>query len=341
MRTVLLLLISGLLALTAAMPANAKDDPKPEADPYVLFRVAGRKWMIKRTPNASKGFENNQLNYQEFEVMASYDDRADVEQLSYDKTKKPTTNDPIKLNVEFSQDALLFKDPVGYNKSKIDKVKTDVGTFECTLWTKNGPEGNSSMWRSNDFPGLVVKLDDPYGNSILIDFDWVEGDPGYKDTSKKKKKDEDEKIDPKRLYSNKGATWILQSDTTRGERGTRTIEVTQYEVKKVSDEECEVEVTRLSQLLQKIKGEDEQTLIIKFDAGFEDNLKPKERSRKDRVEKRITKVGLMTCDVYSYKDEEGREAFAWYAQEWPGLVVRRVVTGEDYKQVTEIIKFEE
>ncbi|MCA8916538.1 MAG: hypothetical protein KDB90_14120 [Planctomycetes bacterium] len=340
MRTALLMLTAALLALTAAVPANAKDDPKADADPYILFRVAGRKWMIKRSPKASKGFENNQLNYQEFEVVASYDEKADVEQYSYDKTKKLTTDVPTKMNVEFSEDGFLFKDPIGYKKSKIEKVKTDAGTFDCTLWTANGNEGASNMWRSNDFPGLVVKLDDPYGTSILIEFQWVDGDPGYKGTGKKKKED-DEQTDPKKLFSNKGAKWILKSDTTRGERGTRSIEVTQYEVKKVSDEECEVEVTKLSQLLQKIKGEEEETLIIKFDDSFEDNLQPKERSRKDRVERRITPVGLMTCDVYTFKDEEGREASAWYAQEWPGLMVRKVVTGENYRQVTEIIKFDD
>ena len=341
MRTTMLVLIAALIAISVHTQADAKDEPKADVDTYVLFRVAGRKWMHKRTPKAAMGFENNKLNYQEYEVTSYSDDRAEVSQLSYDQTKQPSTGDPIKMKIEFSPDYFMFKDPLGYKKTKTEKIKTDGGTFECTMWTSaGGADGASYMWRSNDFPGLIVKQDDAYGTTILVEFTWVDGDPGYKST-KKKRKGDDEEIDPKRLYSNKGASWIHRADTKRGERGTRSIEITKYEVKKVSDEECELEITKLTQLLQKLKGEDEEVRIIKFDSSFEDNLKPIERSRVDRTEKRITEVGMFTCTVYTYKDADGHSATAWYANEWPGLLVRREVEGEDYHQLTEIIKFED
>jgi hypothetical protein len=111
-----------LLATTAVVPVDAKDDPEAEADKYILFRTAGRTWMIKRTPKADKGFENNQLNYQEFEVTACHDDKAEVEQLSYDKSKQPLTNIPTKMKVEFSDDSFMFKDPIGYKKTKEEKI---------------------------------------------------------------------------------------------------------------------------------------------------------------------------------------------------------------------------
>jgi hypothetical protein len=49
----------------------------------------------------------------------------------------------------------------------------------------------------------------------------------------------------------------------------------------------------------------------------------------------------MDCTVYIFKDDEGREGRAWYDNEWPGLLVRRVIKGDNFKLITEIVKFED
>jgi hypothetical protein len=338
---ILVIVAAALAVLALSVPTGAKDDPKAEADPYHLFRIAGRKWMFKRTPKPG-AIGNNTVNYQQFEVVNCHKDKAEIIQTPYDDAKRTDPGREVNITVEFKPEEFMFRDPPGFEKGKVEQLKTDAGTFECTVWTNtDSPDGAAYLWRSNDFPGLVVKQDDQYSSRVLIEFDWVEGDPGYKTEKKKKKKPEPDKIDPKRLYSSKGASWIHRTDITRGERGTKSVEIVQTEVKKVSDESCEVEVTKLTQLLQKIKDEDPETRVIAFDSKFSENLEPKERSRVDRTEKRITKVGLFECTVYTFKDDEGREGTAWYANDWPGLMLRREVKGEGYTAITELIKFEE
>jgi hypothetical protein len=341
MRGTLLILLTALMALAGYAPAEAKDEPKEDADPYILFRIAGRKWLLKRTPKPG-AIGNNTVNYQQFEVINCHETKADVIQTPFDEAKQAQPDREVAMAVEFKAENFMFKDPPGFKKGKVEDVKTDAGTFKCTVWASHGgADGDSYQWRSNDFPGLVVKQDDQYSTRLLLEFDWVEGDPGYKADKKKKTKPEPDKIDPKRLFSSKGAVWIHRTDITRGERGTKTIEVVQTEVKKVKDTECEIEITRLTQLLEKLKGEEPETRVIKFDDTFGENLKPVERATLDRTEKRITKVGLFECTVYKFKDEEGREGSAWYADNWPGLLLKREVKGENYKSVTEIIKFDE
>ncbi|MCB9933991.1 MAG: hypothetical protein H6841_11285 [Planctomycetes bacterium] len=341
---VLLAAFCGSLFLLEPTHVEAKDEKKAEKDSYRLYRIAGRVWILHRIPAPGQEGGDTTPTYHKYEVKNVYEDRADLAETTLDEAKKNSSDNEFVLKIEFKQDGPQFKDPPGYTKSKQEKVKTDAGTFDCILWVSLGREdGDSRIWRSIDFPGLIVKQSDRFGTRTLTEFTWVEGDPGYKAPGKKKKKKDDdpEEIDPKRLYSSKGATWILRTDTERGERGTKSIDVTQYEITKVSEEGCEIEVTKLTQLLERMKGEDPQTLKIAFDDTYSANLEPKERSRVERTELRITDVGLFECTVYVYKDEEGREARAWYAREWPGLVVRRVVEGENFKQLSKIIKFEE
>ncbi|MCB9895352.1 MAG: hypothetical protein H6839_12950 [Planctomycetes bacterium] len=350
MRKTLFLLLSAVLACAFVTPpqaASAKDDPKPEADPYRLLRVAGRQWTLKRTPKPGNEGGDTFTTYHHFEVLNVWEDRAEYSQSTLDEGMKAVPGDVFVIKVDFKDDQLLFRDPIGFKKGKVEKVKTKAGTFECTVWSSLGREdGDAYIWRSNDFPGLIVKQDDRFGTREICEFDFVDGDPGYKAPAAKKNKKkkggaDSDKIDPKKLFSSKGTTWALKTTTERGERGTKTIDVTQYEITKVSDEECELEITKLTQLFEKIKGEEPETRIIKFDDTFSDNLEPKERSREERKELRITAVGLTECTVYTFKDEEGREGRAWYDNEWPGLVVRRTIEGENFKQLTEIVKFEE
>jgi hypothetical protein len=342
MRASLLILLAALLALAGYVPVLAKDKPEEEVDPFILFRVAGRSWLLKRNPKPGQEGGDTGVTYHRFEVKNTHKEKADLGQTHLDSARQAEADAEFVFTVKFKADAPMFKDPFGFKKGKVETVKTDAGSFECTVWASLGREdGDAFIWRSNDFPGLVVKQDDRFGTRELIEFDWVEGDPGYKVDKKKKQKAEPKEIDPKRLFSTKGTLWVHRTDTKTGERGTKSIEVLQTMVKKTGDKECELEISKLSQLLEKLKGEEPEIRVIKFDDTFSENLEPKERSREDRTEKRITKAGLFECTVYTFKDEEGREGTAWYANNWPGLMLKREVKGVNYSSLTELIKFEE
>ena len=338
----LILLVAALLAVH--VPAEAREAPETEKDFFQLYRIAGRTWLQKRTPAPGQEGGDVSESYFRYEILNVYEKHADMAETTLDQGKQPVEGDPFVMKVEFDEEGLFFTDPVGFKKSKLEKVKTPAGTFECVLWTSSNQrdDGDAKLWRSVDFPGLTVKQSDRFGTREIIEFTWIDGDPGYKSKGKKKKNDDEEtEIDPKRLFTTKGALWVHQTEIVKGERGFKSFSTVQYEVEKVSDEECEIEVTKLTQLLQKLKGEDPETRVIKFDDTFNENLEPQERSREERTEKRLTEVGLFECTVYAFKDAEGREGHAWYAKEWPGLMVRRVIKGELYKEVTNLVKFEE
>jgi hypothetical protein len=334
-------LLVTLAALFVATPddTHARDkDEKPE-DPFILIKTAGRKWTLKRVPKPGNEGGDTETTYHDFEVMNVYEDKAEVAQQTLDASKKPTDDQPFVFKIKFDLEEGFFADPLGYNKAKIETVKTDAGKFKCVKWTKvSGHDGDVTLWKSIDFPGLTVKQDDRFGMREIVDFTWVEGDPGHEADDD----DDDEEIDPKKLYTSKRTRWILKTTFTKGPRNVRSFEVVQYEVKKVEDEQCELEVTQMTQLLKPMKGVDEEIRIIKFDDVFEETyLQPGIRATKERTERRITEVGLFECTVWSYRDDEGRDATAWYANKWPGLIVRRVVEGKEYKAVTEIVEFED
>ncbi|MBZ0134773.1 MAG: hypothetical protein K8I27_00200 [Planctomycetes bacterium] len=344
----LLAVMFGLLTLTSHSAVNAKDEPEEPEDYFQLYRYAGRKWLLKRTPKSGNEGGDSEVTYHEFEVQNVWENKAQYTQNTLDAGKKDIPNSVFEITVDFDKDGTVFKDPIGFKKQKREKVKTEAGTFDCILWFAAATfDGDARLWRSVEFPGLVVKQDDRFGTRELEEFRWCPGESGYKgdDKGKKKKKKkgdaEPEQVDQKRLYGNKGSLWVLNTAVEKGERGYKSWDVNQYEIKKVTDEECVLEITKLSQLLEKIKGEEPVEVIIKFDDSFSEQLEPPGRSILERTEQRITEVGLFECSVYTYKDEEGRAGRVWYANEWPGLVIRRIVTGELYKAVTEIVKFEQ
>lgn len=341
--TLVLVAMFSLLTLASHSTIQAKDDPKDPEDYFQLYRYAGRKWLLKRTPKAGNEGGDDEITYHEFEVMNVWEKKAQYKQTMLDVAKKPKM-DGYNISIDFDKEGTVFKDPIGFKKKKREKVRTDAGTFDCILWVALGTfDGDAYLWRSIEFPGLVVKQDDRFGTREISEFMWCPGESGYKGKEKKKKKkkdDEPEEIDQKRLYGGKGNLWILNTAIVKGERELRSWDVNQYEVTDVSDEQCTVEITKMTQLLKEIKGEDPVEKVIKFDDSFSDHLEPPGRSKKERTELRITQVGLFECTIYTYKDDEGRAGRVWYANEWPGLIVRRVVEGELYSAVTEIVKFE-
>lgn len=328
-----------LMSFAAPAPVTAKDkDEEEPRDDFILLKTAGRQWTLKRTPKPGNEGGDTLTSYHHFEVMNVYDEYAELGQTTLDSSKKPTTDKPFILKIDFDLEDTIFKDPIGHKKVKIETIKTDAGKFKCVKWVNQTQDGTAILWRSVDFPGLVVKQDDRFGMRIIEEFTWVEGDPGHEADDD----DDEEEIDPKRLYSNKRARWIHKTTFTKGPRDVRSFKVLQYEVKDVDDDQCEVEITHMTQLLRKIKDIDEETLVIKFDDEFADNyLQPGLHAKNERTERRITDIGLYECTVWTYRDEEGREARAWYANDWPGLIVRRVVTGKEYRAITEIVEFEE
>jgi hypothetical protein len=164
----LLAALAGCLLLSGPGTSQAKDDPKDnkkaEKDDYILFRVAGRKWLLKRTPKPGQEGGDDGITYHQFEVKNAYPERADVAQTSLDASRSPGDGNEFVMKLEFKPDNPLFTDPIGFKKGKVEKLKTDAGTFECQVWFSLGREdGDAYIWRSTDFPGLVVKQDDRFG----------------------------------------------------------------------------------------------------------------------------------------------------------------------------------
>lgn len=320
-------------------PVQAKDDK--QVDPYVLYRVAGRTWMLKRVPKPGNEGGDTSVTYMRYEVTNVYADRAEVREDTLDAGKKMPDDGGFVVKIDFKPDALAFKDPPGFTKKKIEKVKTDVGTFECVRW-ENNMDGLAVLWKSIEFPGMTVKQDDRFGERVLVEFMRVEGDPGYvAPKSKKKKKSAQDLTDARRLFKEKGRYWTLKTTTLQGTRGNKNFEVLRYEVIKVEAEQATIEITKLSLTLEKLKGEEVQTLVIKFDDSFLEHLQPLGRSREDRVEKRITDCGMFECQVFTFTDADGREGKAWYTKDWPGLMVRQEIVGDNYRRTTEILQFSE
>ncbi len=336
------------LALSLAIPGVAtsaddskKDkDNKEEKDHFILYRTAGRTWTLRRVPKQGTEGGNFGNSYLHHEVIEAREDRAVVHQDLLDAARKSNDN-VTTIKVAFDKDALLFKDPAGFNKVKQEQVKVPAGTFDCIRW--NMPDdGGTNVWMSVDFPSLLVKSDDRFGTRELIEFDFIEGDPGYKPPRKKRgSKSADGKIEPTRLFGDKGKRWVLKTTIAKGPMKLKTFDVKQYEIAKADDKGCTLEITPLAVDLQKIKGAETEKIEIEFETQLNDWLEPRRRARLDRTERRLTKFGLFECSVWTFHDDEKRECVVWYVKEWPGLIVRKTVTGEEYEAFTELVEFEE
>lgn len=341
--------ISVLGAIIALMflvwqPATAQDAPAKPAveDPkYALFAVAGRTWMLKRVPYPGNEGGDVDTTYHKYEVFGVYADHAEFGQCSLATPNAESSNDMLVVNIKFKPDENTFKDPIGFTKSKQEKLKVPAGTFECMKFVS--PD-NGAIWRSVDFPGLLVKSDDRFGMRELVSFDFIDGDPVVAEGKAKPKKTKPAKVDEdeKRLFKKKGRNWFIKTSTFTGptDKRSRKFDMKMYEVGATKDEEVPLVISRMTLTQEKIKGETPETQTIKL-ASFADYLKPTEVSREDRTERRKVKGGVFTCKVYTFTDADGREGFAWYANEWPGLCVRRQIKGKDYEQVAELVEFNE
>ena len=349
MRTVTRSLTALLLALAVACPAGAGDPPKePAADDafFILLKTAGRTWMLKRVPKPGQEGNDTTITYMYYEVLNVFPDGAELAQADVDQPSADPV-DPLVVKTPFAKDALIFREPIGFMKGKIETVKTAAGSFECIKYSN--PEGNT-IWRSTKFPGLIVKQDDRFGTRELLKFDLLPGDPGAEEPKAKKEKrpkkgekagEEPAADDKQRLYRKKGRKWILRTVTYVGEKRDKRISVQMVEVVAVKDDQCELEITPLSQMKEKMKGVPGEKKVLKFDDTFEENILPPNRPRVERTERRKCEGGLYTCTVYAYRDNDSRDAWEWQAQEWPGLPVRRVVKGDKYESTSELIEFAE
>ncbi|MBE7491404.1 MAG: hypothetical protein HS108_06570 [Planctomycetes bacterium] len=324
-------------------PVSAQDAPAKPAveDPrYALFAVAGRTWTLKRVPYPGNEGGDIDTTYHRYEVTAVHADHAEFGQCSL-ASPNAEAADLLVVKVRFKPDENTFKDPIGFVKSKQEKLKTPAGTFDCIKFVS--PE-NAAIWRSVDYPGLMVKSDDRFGMRELVAFDFIDGDPVQPEGKAKPKKPKPVKADDdeKRLFKKKGRKWLVKTSTFSGpaDKRARRFDMRQFEVTAVKPDEATVESLRLTLLKEKIKGETPEVLTIRFD-DFAAQLKPAEASREDRVERRKVTGGVFTCRVYTFTDKDGREGTAWYANEWPGLCVRRHVKGQDFEQISELIEFTE
>jgi hypothetical protein len=328
------------IALMVAAPAAfIGADEKPAAkDQFILYRTAGRTWTIRRIPKEGTEGGNFGNTYMKYDVTGVWDDRAEVAQTLLDSGTQSA--EPTIIKVGFEKDDIIFKDPVGFQKNKLEKITVAAGTFECVRWVSS-LDGGAALWTSTEYPSLIVKSDDRFGTRDLQTFDFVEGEPGHKPDKKKKKKAQPKEIPRTRLFGGRGHRWILKTTTKRGKYGSKAFEVKQFEITKADDKGCTLEVTPMTLTLEKTKGAEVERHTIDFETQLNDWLEPRRRAKVDRTERRLTAFGLFTCTVYEYVDDEKRQCYTWYANEWPGLIVRQTVTGEEYDQVTELVAFDD
>ena len=339
------LLIPLLMLTLVHSDIGAKPKKDAEKDTFILYRVAGRHWMVKRTPKPGNEGGDTNTSYEKYEIMDVYEEEAVMRSTSLGMDRKPTAGRGMDITIKFDKDNYNFGTPPGFNKQKTEKIKVSAGSFTCIRYISK--DGAMKMWKSTEFPGLLVKRDDRFGTTELENLLLVPGDTGYKAKKKKKKKkkkkgEAEVEVDQYRLFKSKGLSWAHRTRTSSGkDKRFHKSEVWQNEITKVGDEEAEVQVVRLTEMLKPMKGIDEKTEIVKFDDSFEDRLKPSLRAREERTEKRIVKAGFFECTVFSYTDEDGNDATAWYAKEWPGLLVRKLIETDTADTVVELVKFEE
>lgn len=342
MRTAISLLLSlALMAAWESTPLCAEE--AAEADHFILYRIAGRTWTLKRTPKPGNEGGDESVTYLRYEVTAVWPERAETRQTLLDAGRGEPEGEGNMIPVAFDRDNVVFRDPAGMRKIRFEKVRVPAGTFECIRW-RSDLDGGSDLWLSTEFPTLSVKYEDRFGTRELVDFTRVPGDPGYEEPDRRRRAkpgETSEEPDPARLFRKRGRSWLLRATSLRGRHRMRSISYMQYEVKRITDDGCELTITPLNDARQRNPDEEEQSVKIKFDEHLQDWFEPKQRARVDRVEKRLTAFGLFECTVYSYTDADERECFAWYAKEWPGLVVRATATGKDFEQLTELVEFKE
>lgn len=337
-----LLLALAMIAAWDAIPAGA-DEAAAEDDHFILYRVAGRTWMLKRTPKPGNEGGDQLVTHLRYEVTAAWPDRAETVQTLLDAGRGETEGKGNTIPVAFDRDNLMFRDPVGMRKIRFEKLRVAAGTFDCIRW-RGDLDGGSDLWLSTEFPTLIVKSEDRFGIRELIEFTRVPGDPGYQEPTRRRGRqgsDDDAEPDPARLFRKRGRSWLLRTTTARGRHGTRSVSHTEYSVKRLLEDGCELTITPLNESRQRDRNKEEQQHQIKFDEHLPDWFEPRQRARIDRVEKRLTAQGLFECNVYTYRDEHEREHFVWYAKEWPGLIVRATASGKEFEQLTELIEFKE
>ncbi len=345
MRTTFCLIL--VLALLMGMPVIAPaEDRKDEAkaDQFLLYRIAGRTWTIRRIPKDGNEGGPEGTSYLVHEVLGVWDKHAEVTQHLQDSTRKAAEDAGAALKVNFEANGIIFRDPAGFKKVRDEKLEVSAGTFDCARW-QSTMDGGATMWLSTLYPSLVVKSEDRFSTRELIEFDFVEGEPGYKAPRDQRKRNaskvpEDAKELRVRLFGSKGACWVHHITRMRGPLRLRSFEVKQFAIAKADGSSCTLEITPLTQELRKLKGAEVEKFEIDFESQLNEWLEPRRRYRTDRKERRLTKAGLFDCTVYSFTNEDGLECLEWYADEWPGLVVRRVVKGKEFEEVTALVKFE-
>lgn len=306
---------------------------------FVLFKTAGRKWSLKRAPKPGNEGGDVDTSYHYFEIVGVH---AEFAELGTSTLTQPGGDPYDSLGVgqvKFDKQDPAFGPGKGFTKTATEKIKCEAGTFDCTRW-QDGT--GATQWRSTEFPGLLVKWDDRFGTRTLHSFDWIDGDPGYKPPKTKAKgRPAKPDEDPARLFKKRGRTWALKVNNYSGNinKRVKSYELAQHEVAKVNATEAELVVTRMSMTRTKIAGgETKKTIVL---ADIENLAKPSPTARPVRSEPRRVIDRVYTCKVYEFKDSEGRDVTEWYADEWPGLLVRRQVRGEPLSRMVQFCELYE
>ncbi|MEZ5992500.1 MAG: hypothetical protein R3E76_09115 [Planctomycetota bacterium] len=132
-----------------------------ETDPWLLYRMVGRRWKLKMTTNFD---DEESISYFENEVIASNDQSAKV---------KLTMAIGDEESVDAGESEVRFTAnpteplPPEFEELPGETKTCEAGEFDCTVFK----HGETVTWNSKQWPGLIVRQEGPASTMELVEFD--------------------------------------------------------------------------------------------------------------------------------------------------------------------------
>lgn len=342
---VVVALLCGFAQATHAQPKVQGEDDKPRAKRdikpcrddsgellplFKLYEVAGRKWKVKRVTSPTSEGADRFDKWFGYEVLEVLEDRAIVRHTAMDASGAPRKDDtPANVEVRFDADNVMFGTPIGCNKVKEESITVAAGKFDCIQYA--GALDNTRIWVSKEYPSLVVRMTGNSGSSEVIEFERFSTDtaPPRKAAAREGELDFS-------LYKQK-RSWLIKTLSIKG--GVNHHGHMRYEVSKPTAKGAELKITPLNESKKPLKDAKPQEKVVPFSDEGREFIEPPLGATKLRLEKRKTAAGVMSCVVYRFKDDQGREVHLWMAQDLPGLVVRTLIGENGAEGGLELIEF--
>lgn len=138
-----------------------------ETDPFLLYRMKGRRWLLKSS--VSLGGGDPIVNYTRNEVTAVTATSAKTKMWLLDKDQKPMAGmeGGTDLEIAFTVAAEQPRVAPGAAQPKQEKRKCTAGEFDCVFTEAAG----TKSWSSTRWPGLPVYMESGTVTMELVEFD--------------------------------------------------------------------------------------------------------------------------------------------------------------------------